>query len=811
MRFSTHGSAAVAMAASLASATAPASVAERHLLDLDVPKDLSEPISANVDIGVDLSGLTLAAGVLANVAVPPVAGVSAGVDVAVVCDTCYTKGNINASISLDKVVPALSLSLTDIEAKLDLDIFIGAGATIAVNLFTPEKPISLPLPGLDVSALISLDLVLGVETAIDLSAGIDVKLVDEATIETDILAGKILDAAFSGLSVQVLPIEVRIGCTKLLADLRLRVELGVAVEVDIDDVLPILDLPEIGAGLEVAVFANLLEYVGFFCATPECPLSKESYGLNIGAAVELDVAIEDLLSIHLAPTLSTALLSYPTSTLCVQPSYTPVPTISASTSSFITSSISTGVGSSPSESASASESNSNSGSDSASASASESGSASATGSGSVTATATATGPGSYPVATTSSAAAVTSAPSGSITSTVTNTQTFTITQCAANVPNCPAGYQTTATLIHTTVYTTVCPATQTEAITAPPKATHTKSTAPVTITKSVVTLVPCSSQSTFTPPTNFPTAPYPVSSKPATSTAVTTGSAPVTTPGGKPTGSYTGGNSETLPTATPSSATGPSTTPGGYPVGTPSVSSPAGSPSESSPAGSPSSATYPAGSPSESSPAGSPSSATYPAGSASETYPAGSPSETYPAGSPSETYPAGSPSGSAPAGSLSSATYPAGSPSSVTYPAGSPSSATYPVGTPSETYPAGSPSGSAPAGGPSSYPAGTPPAGSYPAAGPTGSYPVGGGSSVPYPTVVPPYPTGPAGGANGTASASTSVTLSTYQPSASASFPTTPSYPTGGAETPIPTAGAAKVGSGVAGVFAIVGAFAALM
>ncbi|KAI0836522.1 hypothetical protein F5Y06DRAFT_105066 [Hypoxylon sp. FL0890] len=671
MRFSTHGSAAVAMAASLASATAPlpVSVAERGLLNLDASQDLSQPISASVDLGVDLSGTTLAAGVLANVAVPPVAAVGAGVEVEVVCDTCYTKGNINASISLDNVVPALSLSLTDIEAKLDLDVKIGAAATIAVNLFTPENPISLPLPGLKVNALVSLDLILGVETAIDLSAGIDVKLVDEAKIETDILAGKILDAAFSGLSVQVLPIEVRIGCTKLLADLRLRVELGVAAEVDVDDIVPILDLPEIGAGLEVAVFANLLEYVGFFCATPSCPLSKESYGLNVGAAVELDVSVEDLLSLHLAPTLSTALLSYPTTTICQQPSYTSVPTLIASTSLASVSgpATSSGAGSS---------------------------------SGSVTATATGSGLPTGPAVTSpasisgvsETSPATSSVPAGGVkTSTVTNTQTFTITQCAASVPNCPAGYATTATLIKTTVYTTVCPVTQTEAITAPPKPTHTQSSSPVTVTKKVVTLVPCSSVSTFTPPTNLPTAPYP-----------------------------TGGNS--APSTATATATGVAST-------------------------------------------------SYPAGSASASSPAGSPSASYPAGSPSASYPAGSPSGSAPAGSPS-ASYPAG-------------------GVPGSSYPAGAPS-------------------SYPAVGPTGSYPIGGSIPAPYPTSVPPYPTGPAG-SNNTASYSTPVTLSTYQPSASSFYPTTSSYPTGHAETPIPTAGAAKVGGGVAGALAIVGAFVALM
>ncbi|KAI2777807.1 hypothetical protein F4815DRAFT_480018 [Daldinia loculata] len=750
MRFSTHGSAAVAMAA-LASATAP--VSERHLLDLS--KDLSQPISANVDLGVDLSGTTLVAGVVAGVAVPPLVGVGADVEVEIVCDTCFVKGNINASISLDHVVPALSLSLQGIEAKLDLDVSIGAAAVIAVNLFTPPAPISLPLPGLKVDALISLDLIIGVETAIDLSAGIDLKLVEDATIVTDILAGKILDAAFSGLSVQVLPIEVRIGCTRLLADLRLRVELGVAAEVDIDDIIPILDLPEIGAGLEVAVFANLLEYVGFFCATPSCPLSKESYGLNVGAAVELDVSVEDLLSIHLAPTISTALLSYPTTTICEHPSYTlSVPTLTAtSISASVTGSASASesgsnsgsITATGSGSASASESASVTGSGSASGSASATGSGSASGSGSATVSgpgsasatgsgsASASGPGSatgsgsesatatapgYPIGTGSGVISVTSATApvsasisapiptgGSITSTVTNVQTFTITQCAASVPNCPAGYATTATVIHTTVYTTVCPATQTGAITAPPpKPTHSKPATPVTFTKTIVTLVPCSEASTFTPPTNIPTAPYPTGVK----------AVPSTTPAGSPSTSY--------------------------PAGTPSVSKPAGIPSVTGPAG-----------PSQSGPAGT-ASASYPA--SFVTVPGGKPSGTYPPGGNSNTLPVGTPS-SVPGGPAFST-------------GGSPSGPAFPTG--------GSPSGPA------------------------------------TPTVVPPYPTGPiGGGSNNTIPAPppSPQTLSTYVPSASPVNPGSSGYPTIPGETPIATAGAAKVGSGIA--LAVAGAFFALL
>ncbi|KAJ8126086.1 hypothetical protein O1611_g7552 [Lasiodiplodia mahajangana] len=287
MRFSNHGAVALAMAASLVTAhDSPLEYGQsgKDLLDLDldlgktlhtgVDLDLHKGIHAAVDLNADLSGKVLVAGLLADIVVDPIAEVKAGAKVEVKCEDCHVKGDIDASISLAKVVPALSLSIKDVEVLLDLDVYIGAAATIAVNLVTPAK-VSLPLPGLNVEALVHLDLILGVHTELDLSAGVYVSL-PEASLETDILSGDILDVDFSGVAVKVLPIKVRIGCTELLADLRLRVDLGVSAAVDVDDILPLdklipgLDL-DIAAGLELAVFANLLEYVGLFCAAPECP------------------------------------------------------------------------------------------------------------------------------------------------------------------------------------------------------------------------------------------------------------------------------------------------------------------------------------------------------------------------------------------------------------------------------------------------------------------------------------------------------------------------------------------------------------
>ncbi|KAJ2967423.1 hypothetical protein NUW58_g10456 [Xylaria curta] len=79
---------------------------------------------------------------------------------------------------------------------------------------------------------------------------------------------------------------------------------------------------------------------------------------------------------------------------------------------------------------------------------------------------------------------------GYVTSTITNTETYTVTACAVNVPNCPAGYQTSVTLIHTTSFTTICPATATGSVTIAPTLTPTGGHGIETITKHVTTMVP---------------------------------------------------------------------------------------------------------------------------------------------------------------------------------------------------------------------------------------------------------------------------------------------------------------------------------
>jgi hypothetical protein len=460
---------------------------------------------------------------------------------AVICKTCYTRGDINATVSLQNLVPALSLSLTDIEAYLDLEVRLGLATTIAVNLFTPVAPIELSLAGLKVSAMVYLDLVLGVDAAIDFTGGIWVKIAEKALLETNILSGELLKTDFSGLSVKTLPIEVQIGCASLQADLRLRVQLVAEADVDLGSVLDlgaILPLPDIGAGVELGVYANLVEYVGLLCDTPSCPVSKESYGLNVGVAVGLDIEVEDILTLDLAPTVSIGLLTLPTVTICEQGQR---PTHSASASVTVTGGV---VGASVSATATG-------GKAGASASGKSTGrvgggypsgklpSGSAglfptgkSAGGVIGASAYSTATGTYAVSVpviTSSAAAGSDYGSGSglVTSTVKATTIYTITRCAASVANCPASYASEQTIVKTVdVYTTVCPATV--SLTAPasikttfPASSYVGPSAVTTVTTDSTLLVPCSEVETFTPPTGVATVPVKTTSSVYATTTAT--------------------------------------------------------------------------------------------------------------------------------------------------------------------------------------------------------------------------------------------------------------------------------------------------
>ena len=331
--------------------------------------------------------------------------------------------------------------------------------------------------------------------------------------------GKITDlGASDGLTSKSLPVIVKAGRATFKADLRLRVQCGAEAEI-----------LGIGAGAELGIYANIIEFVAVLDSTPTCALqSTEWFDLNVGAYAHFDVVV-DYTTIGAIPTVSTTLLYAPTFTQCWleiggSPSGSPAETGGYLTQTATSIAISV-TGSTTALSATVT-------------SPAETGYTETLTT--ITVPTITTGPSSsesgsgssssfkFPLTNSSSPAGgdsigVSTATGGDdlVTSTVYTTSIYTITSCAANVVNCPASYQQEILVTQTVdVYTTVCPATAvvtppSSISSAAPSASSTVSgetataTATVHIITDVVILVPCASPvvetfvpaSTVVPPT----------------------------------------------------------------------------------------------------------------------------------------------------------------------------------------------------------------------------------------------------------------------------------------------------------------------
>ncbi|KAB5557876.1 hypothetical protein GE09DRAFT_1221023 [Coniochaeta sp. 2T2.1] len=509
------------------------------------------------------------------------AGVTESVSLAVTCVDCYTRGTVTAKLTDEDIInPTVRLEFTGVEAYVDMEVAMSAGASYAVNLFTSNSPIGLGFPGLSVGVVFYADLVFSLTEQIDLEGGFYVKLTDSAYLEASIFGGEITDHFFDGLSSKSLPVTVKAGRATFKADLRLRVQCGAEAE--------ILGVG-IGAGAELGIYANIIEFVAVLDSTPTCALqSTEWWDLNVGAFAHFDVVI-DYTTLGAIPTISTTLLTAPTLTQCwleiggspaetgghlTQTATTIAVSVSGGSSAIsatVTSPAETGytgtlttitvptitTAPSLSETGYLPSSLLQSGSSSSSSSSFR-----------------------YPLANASISTggnnAGTSTSAGAddfVTSTLYTTTVYTITSCAASVVNCPASYQKKILVTQTVdVYTTVCPAT---AVVTPPSSIGTAApsalltstgettTATVHIITDVVVLVPCASPvvetfvpaSTIVPPTvqqvtANPVAPSPSSSSSSSASASSeTAAASPFVGGGVKNVAYANGTSTNSPSA----------------------------------------------------------------------------------------------------------------------------------------------------------------------------------------------------------------------------------------------------------------------
>jgi hypothetical protein len=424
------------------------------------------------------------------------------------------KAQISGDVELELVKgfleePRVRVGLGGVKAYIEIDISASAAVHEAIELFA-SPALELEIPGLlevEAGAAIALDLVIGVDAAIDLSTGVYVSFAEDAFVEISLLTKDIVELSLDGLVAKALPLGIGAE-VDLSAEVALQLGLRLRTEIDLEAELEIPAL-EIEAGAKIAIWVSLFDYTAVLIGTDSCAISvAEAIALTLGLEVELNVEIGDILDLSLAPSLTITLATAAKAENCLP--NRGQPGIFLESHQDTDSSTATATSSSESPSGSSSGDSSDGFSNGSSNGSSNDSSDGSSGSSSVTETSdTFVHFTSTPTAGHGNVTAP--RPTGDVTSTVHSTHVYTITSCAASVVNCPARYTqkvVTSTVVSTTY---VCPATQSGAVPATTSVSPSKSTpVPVsTITETLTTIVPCKERttSTFHPPTNSPPAP----------------------------------------------------------------------------------------------------------------------------------------------------------------------------------------------------------------------------------------------------------------------------------------------------------------
>ena len=351
--------------------------------------------------------------------------------------------------------PTVRISLGGVKAYIEVNVAASAAVQESLELFaSPALDIDLlNILDVELEAAFALDLVLGVAAAIDVSAGIYIEFAEDSYVDVSLITKDIVNVSLDGLKTKALPIgvgaEVDLSVAVTLElGLRLRSQIGVSAKVDI------IGLDLLNGEAQVSIWLSLFDYTAVLVSTSDCVLSvTEALAISLGLAVKLDVEALDILDLSLAPSAFITLANTRLAIACLDSRGQP------------------------------------------------GGSDSSDGSGSGSPSHAASSAASSAFHANATASAMTT-PTGAslVTSTRSATTTYTITSCAASVPNCPADY--TQKVITSTVIkeTTICPMTMTGGVW--PSSTSKPAVAVTTITDTMTTVVPCQTRTTshFTPP-----------------------------------------------------------------------------------------------------------------------------------------------------------------------------------------------------------------------------------------------------------------------------------------------------------------------
>ncbi|KAI8931642.1 hypothetical protein NX059_011292 [Plenodomus lindquistii] len=216
----------------------------------------------------------------------------------------------------------LQFQFDDLELYMAVNTVLSAGATYEVNLYSSNSPAGFAVGSVQFGFVLQVDLILAIDGEIDISSGIHIMLDDGVTMDMDLFGNNVTDMVVKGGKFEFLPVRVESGGVTISAALRVGVHVG--AEVGTPKSAASLVVEEVRAGVEVAVFANVAEFITNITYAPDdedCDLKvvqefNVAVGAIAGASVVVDLVGADAKTWGPVPTISTAIYTTTLAEVC---------------------------------------------------------------------------------------------------------------------------------------------------------------------------------------------------------------------------------------------------------------------------------------------------------------------------------------------------------------------------------------------------------------------------------------------------------------------------------------------------------------
>ncbi|VUC33931.1 unnamed protein product [Clonostachys rosea] len=225
-------------------------------------------------------------------------------------DLILKEAQISGDVSLKALdnflaEPTVRLNLAGIKAYVEIDLSASAAVFQTVELFaSKELSVDTELLELDLGAAFALDLIVGVNAAIDVHAGFYISFGEGDYIDISVTSKKIVETKLDGLVSKALPVSVGAE-VDLSAAIELELGLRLRSHISVDAEVELLDIDLVEAGAEISLWADLCHYTIVLVETAECALSvSNEFILNLGLSVDANVEALDILDITAAPSVT---------------------------------------------------------------------------------------------------------------------------------------------------------------------------------------------------------------------------------------------------------------------------------------------------------------------------------------------------------------------------------------------------------------------------------------------------------------------------------------------------------------------------